>query len=233
MLIADIGFDTVYRFLAVIVALTVHEASHALVAYFLGDTNDRNKKRISLNPLSHLDPLGTLMMFLVGLGWGKPVMLDAEKLKPNLKVGMAFVAAAGPLSNFLFAAIFSILVRLNLFSLVPDIRIPLPFLPTGYHAVYFGIGTLIQWIVWTNITLAVFNLIPINPLDGSRLWQVILPIKWYLRVARIEMIGLGLIMAIVLSDLFWGTRFLQPLLVPMLIVWQFFTGLAAPAIKLW
>ena len=113
MLLAPIGFNIVYRMIALIIALTVHEASHALVAFWLGDTNDKNKKRISLNPLAHLDPLGTLMLFFVGMGWGKPVMIDAEKLKPNFKVGMALVAAAGPLSNFLLAAIFAIIVRLR------------------------------------------------------------------------------------------------------------------------
>jgi Zn-dependent protease len=216
--------------IALIIALTVHEASHALVAFWLGDTNDKNKKRISLNPLAHLDPLGTLMLFFVGMGWGKPVMIDAEKLKPNFKVGMALVAAAGPLSNFLLAAIFAIIVRLKIFPLVADIRIPLPFMPSGYQAVYFGFGPLLQWLVWLNLGLAIFNLIPINPLDGSRLWQVILPTQWYLRIARVELLGLGLILGIFLSDVFLGTGFLAPLLAPMLAAWQLFTGMNSPSL---
>ncbi len=115
MLLAPIGLSTLYRVVALIVALTVHEAAHALVANRLGDSTAKDSGRISLNPFAHLDLYGTLALIFVGLGWGKPVMMNPEKLKPNLKVGMALVAAAGPLSNFILAAIFAVVVQLRIF----------------------------------------------------------------------------------------------------------------------
>src|SRR5512140_3585816 len=99
MLLGGLSVDLAYILAALLVALTIHEASHALVAYWLGDPTPRENGRLSLNPFAHLDPYGALMILIVGLGWGKPVMIKAENLKPNPKVGMALVAAAGPLSN--------------------------------------------------------------------------------------------------------------------------------------
>ena len=230
MLLAPIGLSTLYRVVALIVALTVHEAAHALVANRLGDSTAKDSGRISLNPFAHLDLYGTLALIFVGLGWGKPVMMNPEKLKPNLKVGMALVAAAGPLSNFILAAIFAVVVQLRIFPLYPDIRIPLPFMPSGYQVIYLGLGPMLQWLVWVNLQLAVFNLLPINPLDGSRLWQVVLPMSWYMQIMRFEILGLGVILAIFLSDLFAGTGFLSPLLTPLMALWRLFTGLSSPAL---
>jgi Zn-dependent protease len=175
MLFSGFGFEIIYLLIALLTALTIHEASHALVAYWLGDPTPKQNGRLSLNPFAHLDPYGALMILVIGLGWGKPVMIKAENLKPGPKVGMALVAAAGPLSNLLLAAAFAIPLRLHWFPLLGNIRIPLDFLPLGMHAAYVGIGPLLQWIVWLSLSLAVFNLIPLNPLDGSRLWQIILP----------------------------------------------------------
>src|SRR5512141_1330727 len=105
MLLGGLSFDLVYLMTALLVALTVHEASHALVAYWLGDATPKNMGRLSLNPFAHLEPFGVLMIMIVGLGWGKPVRIQAENLKPGPRLGMALVAAAGPISNVLLAAV--------------------------------------------------------------------------------------------------------------------------------
>ncbi len=214
MLFAGLGFDLVYLIIALLLALTFHEASHALVAYWLGDPTPKKMGRLSLNPLAHLDPLGALMILLIGLGWGKPVQIDAEKLKPGPKIGMALVAGAGPLSNLLLAAIFVIPLRLKWFPLYGNIRIPLDFLPFGVPALYVGMGPLLQSIVVLSLALAVFNLIPLNPLDGSRLWEIILPTKWYYQIARVELIGLVVVLGLIISDRFLGTNILAGILGP-------------------
>ncbi len=229
MLFAGLGFNVVYLLVALLVGLTFHEASHALVAYLLGDPTPKNMGRLSLNPFAHLELFGALMILVVGLGWGKPVRIQAENLKPGPKVGMALVAAAGPLSNMLLATIAGIPLRLHWVSLVGDIRIPLDFLPTGYHAVYVGVGPLLFWIVWLSLALAVFNLIPLNPLDGSRLWEIILPTRLYMRVAQFEMIGLGLVLALILSDRFLGTNILGQILIPPVgFLWRLLIGTTPP-----
>ncbi|MBI5033243.1 MAG: site-2 protease family protein [Chloroflexi bacterium] len=204
----------IYSIIALLAALTIHEASHALVANWLGDPTPKQSGRLSLNPFAHLDPYGALMILFVGLGWGKPVMIKAENLKPGPKVGMALVAAAGPISNILLAIALVIPLRLKWFPLVDDIRIPLDFLPLGVPAVYVGIGSLFQTIVALSLALAVFNLIPLNPLDGSRLWEIVLPTKLYYLIARFELIGLFVVLGLVISDRFLGTNILIGIIGP-------------------
>ncbi len=229
MLFAGLGFNLFYLLIALLVALTFHEASHALVAYVLGDDTPKKMGRLSLNPFAHLEPFGALMILLIGLGWGKPVRIQAEKLRPGPKVGMALVAAAGPISNILLAAVLAIPLRLHWVSLRADTRIPLDFLPTGYHAVYVGLGPLLFWIVYLSLALAVFNLIPLNPLDGSRLWEIVLPTRLYYRVAQFELIGLGLVLALILSDRFFGTNILGQILAPpVAFLWHLLVGYGAP-----
>jgi Zn-dependent protease len=229
MLFAGFGFEVIYLIVALLLALTIHEASHAIVADWLGDPTPKNAGRISLNPFAHLEPFGVLMILTVGLGWGKPVMIKAENLKPGPKIGMALVAAAGPISNVLLALIFAIPLRLHLVSLLPEKILELSFLPSGYQVFYFSLGRQLMYIVWLSLALAVFNLIPINPLDGSRLWQIILPTSLYMRIAQIELIGLVFVIGVILSDRFFGTNVLaQVLLPPVGILWRLFTGMTPP-----
>jgi Zn-dependent protease len=229
MLFAGLGFNLVYLLIALLVALTFHEASHALIAYVLGDETPKKMGRLSLNPFAHLEPFGALMILLIGLGWGKPVRIQAENLRPGPKVGMALVAVAGPLSNLLLAAVLAIPLRLHWFSLAGEIRIPLDFLPIGYQAIWVGPGPLLFWIVYLCLALAVFNLIPLNPLDGSRLWQIILPTRLYYLVAQFELIGLGLVLALILSDRFLGTNILGQILAPpVAFLWRLLVGYGTP-----
>jgi len=140
--------------ISLIIAITIHEFSHALAADRLGDPTPRSQGRLSLNPLKHLDPIGTLMIFLVHFGWGKPVVIDPYNFK-NPKKDEMIVSIAGPASNLILAILLSIIFRL----------LPLNFLS----------ALIISTIIQLNVLLAVFNLIPIPPLDGSKILLNLLP----------------------------------------------------------
>lgn len=140
--------------IALVVAITVHEFSHALVADKLGDPTPRLQGRLTLNPLAHLDPVGTMMLLLVRFGWGKPVQFDPFNLR-NPKKDAALISIAGPISNLITAAVLSLIIRL---TITP------PFLLA-----------LILPIIFLNVVLAIFNLIPINPLDGFKIVGGLLP----------------------------------------------------------
>jgi Zn-dependent protease len=136
--------------IAMLVGLTVHEASHAWVASRLGDDTAKRAGRLTLNPLRHLDPIGTLMIFFIGFGWAKPVPVSPWQLRHGPRAGMAMVAAAGPLSNLLLAVAAASLWRLGILRGMPE-----------------WAGRLVQVMVWLNVGLLLFNLIPLAPLDGS------------------------------------------------------------------
>jgi Zn-dependent protease len=143
-----------YIFIAVglVIAITIHEFSHAFVADHFGDPTPRAHGRVSLNPLRHLDPLGTLMLLIVHFGWGKPVPIDPYNLT---KKEENLVSLAGPASNLILAAVVSLVIHF------------LPLDPV--------IGAALFYLVSINVTLAIFNLIPIPPLDGSRIFLNLLP----------------------------------------------------------
>lgn len=146
--------------LVLVISISIHEFSHAWSAYELGDPTARNLGRLTLNPVKHLDPLGALMLVFMsisgwGIGWGKPVPVNPYNLRTNPRVGMGLTSAAGPFSNLVLAALFAIPLRL---------------------------GLNLPWVVWeilwvmviVNVSLALFNLIPLPPLDGFNVIQGIL-----------------------------------------------------------
>ena len=139
---------------AVIIILTLHEFGHAFAAYKMGDETAKREGRLSLNPLRHIDPFGMLVLIFFKFGWGKPVPVDFFALK-NLRKGMVVVSLAGPLMNFLTAIILSPLYKLMYNSLV---------MQAGFS--YFI--ELVKYIILYSIYLGIFNLIPIPPLDGSK-----------------------------------------------------------------
>ncbi|GAB6182178.1 site-2 protease family protein [Desulfotomaculum defluvii] len=138
----------------ILFALTLHEYAHAYTAYRLGDKTAYYEGRLTANPLKHLDPLGTLLLFIAGFGWAKPVPVNPFYFDDRKK-GMMLVSLAGPMTNLLLAVIGSILLGL--------------LTPTG------GLAFMLSYFIYINVLLAVFNLIPIPPLDGSKILAGLLP----------------------------------------------------------
>ena len=137
------------RIVVLIIAFTIHELSHAVTADYLGDPTPRRMGRITLNPLKHLDPIGTLLLIVAGFGWAKPVMVNPMNMRGNPRTSMAIVAAAGPVSNLLMAAIAAVFFRLGVVSFTQTSTALSPSL-------------LLSEFIWINLILAFFNLIPIN-----------------------------------------------------------------------
>ncbi|PJE63750.1 site-2 protease family protein, partial [Candidatus Roizmanbacteria bacterium CG10_big_fil_rev_8_21_14_0_10_45_7] len=139
--------DFVIVALIMVISIAVHEFSHAFAADRLGDPTPRAQGRLTLNPLSHLDPLGIVLLLTIGFGWGKPVQYDPYNLT-NHKRDSALIALAGPLSSILFAVLAAVLM---------------------YALPGSGMGVILRYVVGLNVMLAVFNLLPIYPLDGFRI----------------------------------------------------------------
>ncbi len=166
--------------LAVLIILPIHEFAHGYMAYKLGDNTAKDMGRLSLNPMRHLDPLGALCMVVFHFGWAKPVPINPRNFK-NPKKGFALCALAGPLSNLLMA-FFSAFIYLLLNAIFRRTIFPAEFLVilAQNTALFFYIFHVI------NLSLAIFNLIPVPPLDGSRLISVILPPKAYFGIMKYE-----------------------------------------------
>ncbi|MBI4673675.1 MAG: site-2 protease family protein [Chloroflexi bacterium] len=220
-----IEYVIIYLLTVLVVSLTVHEASHAWTALKLGDDTPQKMGRVSLNPLHHLDPIGSLMMLFVGVGWGKPVQIDATKLKPNPKIGMALVAIAGPLSNLLLATMGALLLRTHWLTFNPQ----KVFTLAGQN-LYFSPGYFVETFVILNLALMFFNLIPLAPLDGSRLWQIFLPDRIYWQYAKYEMFAAFLVIGLILADIYLNNSgFISRLLTtPICSSWRALVGFGTP-----
>ncbi len=173
--------------LAVIfLTLPIHEYAHGLIATKLGDPTPRYQGRLTLNPMAHIDWFGALCMILFGVGWARPVQVNARYFK-SPKWGMALTAAAGPIANLIMALIFLFITN--------GISVLAGFIPAvasyGIYPYYF-----VFYIAQINVYLAVFNLIPIPPLDGSRLLSALLPYKYYYKLMRYEQYSFIILMAI-------------------------------------
>ena len=205
----DLLFDRPAMFLqlitaisiAMLIALTLHEYGHAYMANRLGDPTPKALGRLSLNPLRHLDPFGTVMIFLAGFGWGRPVPVDARYLRGDPWKSMAIVAAAGPLTNLILAAVFGVLIRVGVVAWHSPLYLPHGGWEPGLVAAY-----MVGWMVFLNLMLAVFNLIPIAPLDGSKIAIGILPGRQAEVLARMERHGPMILMGVILFG--WVTGFL-------------------------
>lgn len=172
---------------AVLFCLTVHEVSHGLAANALGDPTAKSQNRLSLNPLRHIDIFGTLMMLVAGFGWAKPVPVDMRYFR-HPKLGMAVTALAGPVSNFILAYL-ALLVRAAV----------LPFYMTSGGTGWYLAVDFTETLAILSIGLGIFNLIPIPPLDGSKVLEGILPDRIYYAILRYENVGMLLLMLVLFS----------------------------------
>jgi Zn-dependent protease len=183
---------------ALLVGITFHEFSHALAAYLLGDPMARNMGRLSLNPKVHLDPMGTLLLFVGGFGWGKPVPVNSHRLRNGPKAGMATVAAAGPISNLVVAAAAGLPIHAGI---VPWRT---PFIVPYSVAAWDGadyLGLFLSSVIIFNVVLAVFNLIPLAPLDGFNVAAGLLPRDLSDMVISLEPYGLPVLFILLMLPL--------------------------------
>ena len=183
--------DAVLRVAAVLLCLTVHETCHGLAAYALGDPTAKSMHRLSLNPLHHIDWFGLLMMFTAGFGWAKPVPVDPRYFKKP-KEGMALTSLAGPVSNFLLAFLLIFISKMIYLYAHYTVAMGAAFTFCLYTAAPLSIG------------LGLFNLIPIPPLDGSKVVAVLLPDQAYLKLMRYERYGMLLLLALSLLGVSGG-----------------------------
>ena len=177
---------------ALILGLSFHEFSHAFVADRLGDGLPRRMGRVTLNPLAHLDPAGTVLLFIVGFGWGKPVPVNPNATA-NPKATLAITAGVGPLSNFLVAAIAGLPLKLDIVPWLPPFNISVinSLIRGGWEAEQY-VGLYLSSIVLISIILGVFNLIPIAPLDGFKVAVGLLPRDLSRAFAQLEQFGVRL-----------------------------------------
>ena len=155
-----------YTLPALVLSLSIHEYAHAWVAYKLGDISQKIRGRLTLNPLAHIDPIGFIAIMLIGVGWGKPVTVDDRNFKDSRK-GMMLTALAGPASNLLLAILVTIILKLLMVFGV---------LNTMVNSNVGGITlNMLLYVIQFNIVFGIFNLIPLPPLDGSKVLAYFLP----------------------------------------------------------
>jgi Zn-dependent protease len=201
------ALSLVATLVALLAAITIHEFSHAWVADQLGDSTARYLGRVSLNPLVHLDPVGTVMMVVTaitgyGIGWGKPVPIAPQRLRYGPRLGGGLVALAGPVSNLVLATLLGLGLRFA------------PALPPF-------IDLLLNTLVWINLVLAIFNLIPIPPLDGNSILLGLLSLirdKWAWQVSQfiisLQQYGSMLLILLIVLPQFLGLNLLGGLIGP-------------------
>jgi len=171
--------ELISRAIILLVALPVHELAHAVTAVQMGDDTPRRMGRLTLNPLAHLDVLGSILIFFAGFGWAKPVQVNPYNLRTGPSMGMAVVSAAGPLSNLVLAALAALPLRLGLLD----------------GAGSFARGVAVDFI-FINLVLLLFNLIPIAPLDGSKILRAFAPPQWDRLFMQLDQWGPFLLMAL-------------------------------------
>ena len=197
----------------ILFALSVHEYSHGLAAYKLGDPTAYYAGRLTLNPISHLDPIGTLMLFLVHFGWAKPVPVNPYRLK-NPKKDMLWISAAGPLSNMVLALASGILLRILMAS--GETPGQTSFLGLLMDVVFMSLQI--------NLALAIFNILPIAPLDGSKILSGLLPDRFGKMFYYMERYGPFILLGLIIFGRATGVSILGGIIWPFL---KFFSGIFA------
>ena len=183
----NLDWTILYSVIPALLCITIHEVSHGLMALRLGDDTAKLQGRLTLNPLKHIDPFGLVMMILFRFGWAKPVPVNMYRFR-NPKKGMAITALAGPASNLVLSAL-----ALFLYGLL--------YLPLLGTAALEPVSQLLQITAYLSLNLAIFNLIPIPPLDGSKVLFALIPDRSYMKLMRYERYGMLLLLLIVSTDL--------------------------------
>lgn len=177
----------------VLFSLSVHEFSHGLAAYAVGDKTAKYSGRLSLNPLAHLDPFGAICLFLFGFGWAKPVPVNPWNFK-NKKGGMILTALAGPFSNFLLA-----FIAMVIYTLLGGLRFSSASFGFTLASVFYELA---YYMIMINLGLGLFNLIPIPPLDGSKVLMAILPERTYFKLMDYERYGFIILIILINTPIF-------------------------------
>ena len=177
--------EIISRVITLVIAFTVHEFSHAFMADRFGDDTARLNGRLTLNPLKHLDIIGSLMLIMMGFGWAKPVPINPSRLRQHSKAAVMWVSVAGPASNLAMALCASILIRFNFIPMTASGKI----LPSPFE--------FVLTFIFINILLLVFNLIPISPLDGEKVLEFLLPEQLSASYAKLKPYGPLLLLVIV------------------------------------
>ena len=189
--VQQLRFDAIWQTAIVVAAsllcITFHETAHGLAAYWLGDRTAKRAGRLSLNPLRHVDIGGLIMMAICHFGWAKPVPVDMRNFK-NPKAGMALTALAGPAANVLLAYAATMLASVCAYFYVAH----------RYQAFYY-IWFFFYYIELMSAGLAVFNLFPVPPLDGSKVLFALLPDRWYEKLMYVERYGMIMLMVLLLT----------------------------------
>ena len=192
---SDSLISRIASFIPVVLALTVHEWAHARVALHLGDDTALKQGRLTLNPLAHLDPVGTILLPLLGVpfGWAKPVPVDASRFRPDVTMGtgLLLTAAAGPVSNLILAMLSGAALRLagGVFAL----------------ALHPAAESLLIRFTVINLAMALFNLLPVPPLDGSRIVDGLIPFGWRAVWNRFSAFGVFILLAIFVAPQLFGS----------------------------
>ncbi|HPD41198.1 MAG TPA: site-2 protease family protein [Anaerolineae bacterium] len=173
------------RLIVVLLGIPIHEWAHGFAAHLMGDTTPEREGRLTLNPMTHLDPFGTLMILLTGFGWGRPARVSPHLMYKvrNPRLAMALSALAGPLSNFIQAVFFTAILRLGVLNLLPE-------------QVAAWLFKVILLVIIVNVGLIAFNLLPIPPLDGSRILAGIAPPAVADFIERLEPISIYILLAV-------------------------------------
>jgi Zn-dependent protease len=197
------------RVITLIIALTVHEFAHAFVADRFGDDTPYIMGRLTLNPLKHLDVMGSLLLIVAGFGWAKPVQINPAKLRQHSRSALLWVSVAGPISNFFLACLAAIPLRFNL----------IPSLPAS--TIFPSLSSFLINFFVINLVLMVFNLLPLPPLDGEKVLEFFLPEAWAGQYAKIKPYGPIVLLVIVFVLPYFNIDIINAIMTPILTFFRY------------